>query len=293
MVERRRLAAAVGLEVLHALRSADRGVADRRLVPRRRRDRLPVPRAGAGARARAVVAVHKGLGGPIPAASVGGRVATRHRPRRRGVPRRDLPRVPLGLRARPRRRGGRVRHRVDADAASTDWSRAWPRAGVAPGANVYAELGSTWYLMLRRPVEAAHVLGKLLRAVGPERIVWGTDSIWYGSPQPLIDAFRTFTIPERMQEEFGYPPLTAETKAKILGVNARSVYGITDDDVARARADHDRNWVESLRRGSPPRSPRRLRPDRLRRGSPVQHAVGEAVLAAPGLSTSSRSSASV
>ena len=108
-------------------------------------------------------------------------------------------------------------------------------AGVAPGANVYAELGSTWYLMLRRPTEAAHVLGKLLLAVGPERIVWGTDSIWYGSPQPLIDAFRTFTIPTRMQEEFGYPPLTAETKAKILGVNARAVYGITDDDVARAR----------------------------------------------------------
>jgi predicted TIM-barrel fold metal-dependent hydrolase len=120
---------------------------------------------------------------------------------------------------------------------------------VAPGANVYAELGSTWYLMLRRPTEAAHVLGKLLLAVGPERIVWGTDSIWYGSPQPLIDAFRTFTIPTRMQEEFGYPPLTAETKARILGVNARAVYGITDDDVARARADHDRNWVESLRPG--------------------------------------------
>ncbi len=78
-------------------------------------------------------------------------------------------------------------------------------AGIAPGANVYAELGSTWFLMLRRPVEAAHVLGKLLLAVGPDRIVWGTDSIWYGSPQPLIDAFRAFEIPERMQEEFGYP----------------------------------------------------------------------------------------
>ena len=67
--------------------------------------------------------------------------------------------------------------------------------------------------MLRRPLEAAHVLGKLLVALGPERIVWGTDSIWYGSPQPLIDAFRAFTIPERMQEEFGYPALDASVKA--------------------------------------------------------------------------------
>jgi hypothetical protein len=119
-------------------------------------------------------------------------------------------------------------------------------AGVPPGANVYAELGSTWYLVLRRPVEAAHVLGKLLLAVGPDRIVWGTDSIWYGSPQPLIDAFRTFEIPGRMQAEFGYPPLTTETKRKILGVNARAVYGITDDDVARAAADATRDWVDAL-----------------------------------------------
>jgi len=100
--------------------------------------------------------------------------------------------------------------------------------------------------MLRRPVEAAHVLGKLLLAVGPDRIVWGTDSIWYGSPQPLIDAFRTFEIPERMQADFGYPALTADTKAKILGVNARAVYGITDDEVARASADGARDWVDDL-----------------------------------------------
>jgi predicted TIM-barrel fold metal-dependent hydrolase len=120
-------------------------------------------------------------------------------------------------------------------------------AGVGPGANVYAELGSTWYLMLRRPEEAAHVLGKLLRAVGPDRIVWGTDSIWYGSPQPLIDAFRTFEIPERMQRDYAYPALTTETKAKILGTNARRVYDIDDDEVTRAGADATRTWVDELR----------------------------------------------
>ena len=68
-------------------------------------------------------------------------------------------------------------------------------AAIGPGGNVYAELGSTWFLLLRRPVEAAHVLGKLLVQFGPERILWGTDSIWYGSPQPLIDAFRAFDDP--------------------------------------------------------------------------------------------------
>ena len=87
--------------------------------------------------------------------------------------------------------------------------------------------------MLRRPVEAAHVLGKLLVQFGPERILWGTDSTWYGSPQPLIDAFRAFTIPERMQAEFGYPPLTDAVKARILGTNAAALYGI---DPPRSRA---------------------------------------------------------
>ena len=106
-------------------------------------------------------------------------------------------------------------------------------AGVAPGANVYGELGSTWFLVARRPEEAAHVLGTLLRCVGEDRILWGTDSIWYGSPQSLIDAFRAFTIPERMQEQFGYPPLTDRAKDKILSTNAAALYGVDLDAVRR------------------------------------------------------------
>jgi predicted TIM-barrel fold metal-dependent hydrolase len=195
-----------------------------------------------------VVAVHKGLGGPIPSASVAAAS-----PRDIGPAAAAFPDVTFlvyhsGYERDPDGEEGAY----DPEAGLDDLAgvdrlvSSVAGAGVGPGANVYAELGSTWYLMLRRPVEAAHVLGKLLRAVGPDRIVWGTDSIWYGSPQPLIDAFRTFEIPERMQEEFGYPALTVETKAKILGANARTVYGITDDDVARAAADRTRDWVAEL-----------------------------------------------
>ena len=115
-------------------------------------------------------------------------------------------------------------------------------AGIGPDGNVYAELGSTWFLMLRRPREAAHVLGKLLRALGPERILWGTDSIWYGSPQPLIDAFRAFRIPESMQEQYGYPALTRATKERILGRNARAVYDVDDETASRAAAA-GADWV--------------------------------------------------
>ena len=99
--------------------------------------------------------------------------------------------------------------------------------------------------MLRRPAEAAHVLGKLLVALGPDRILWGTDSIWYGSPQPLIDAFRAFEIPQSFQERFGYPALTVETKEKILSHNARRVYAVPDPVLAEAAASigASRSWV--------------------------------------------------
>lgn len=123
-------------------------------------------------------------------------------------------------------------------------------SGVPAGANVHAELGTTWYLMLRRPVEAAHVLGKLLSAVGPGRILWGTDSVWYGPPQFLIDSLRAFVIPPRMQEEHGYPLLTPEVKDRILGGNAAALYGI---DVAalgeRVDAD-DMAWLEPASRAA-------------------------------------------
>lgn len=98
------------------------------------------------------------------------------------------------------------------------------RAGIGPGGNVYAELGSTWWNVMRDPTQAAHVLGKLLHALGPDRIVWGTDSLWYGSPQDQIQAFRAFEISTELQERYGYPALTPEVKRKVLGGNALRLY---------------------------------------------------------------------
>lgn len=136
-------------------------------------------------------------------------------------------------------------------------------AGIGPGGNVYAELGSTWWHLLRRPDEAAHVIGKLLAQFGEDRILWGTDSIFYGSPQGQIEAFRAFQIPGDIQERFGYPPLTRAAKAKILGWNAAALYGVdpitepvgfTRDDLELARSEHPvptRTWgprtVEEVR----------------------------------------------
>ena len=71
---------------------------------------------------------------------------------------------------------------------------------VKPGSNVYAELGSTWRHLMRDPEQAAHALGKLLVHVGENNVLWGTDSIWYGSPQDQIVAFRAFQISPAFRE---------------------------------------------------------------------------------------------
>ena len=90
------------------------------------------------------------------------------------------------------------------------------------------------------------MLGKLLLAVGDDNLVWGTDSIWYGPPQPVIDAFRAFRIPESMQSEFGYPALTPERKAKILSRNGARLYGIDLDRARRLRDDDDLAWMKAV-----------------------------------------------
>jgi len=71
---------------------------------------------------------------------------------------------------------------------------------IRPNQNVYAELGSTWWTIMRDPTQAAHVLGKLLRYVGENNVLWGTDCIFYGSPQDQIQAFRAFQISREFQE---------------------------------------------------------------------------------------------
>jgi predicted TIM-barrel fold metal-dependent hydrolase len=122
-------------------------------------------------------------------------------------------------------------------------------AGIEPGGNVCAELGSTWRSVMGDPTKAAHVLGKLLLHVGEDNVIWGTDSIWYGSPQDQIQAFRAFEITPEFQEQFGYPALTAAIKAKVLGLNAARVYGV--DPATVARCDLSATEREELRAAMP------------------------------------------
>ncbi len=120
--------------------------------------------------------------------------------------------------------------------------------GVEPNSNVYAELGGTWWYIMRDPTVCAHVLGKLLRYVGEDRVVWGTDSIWFGTPQDQIQMMRTFEISGEFQERYGYPELTPEVKAKIFGLSSANLYGV---DPITGQCELSTEDVESVRASLP------------------------------------------
>jgi predicted TIM-barrel fold metal-dependent hydrolase len=131
--------------------------------------------------------------------------------------------------------------------------------------NVYAEIGSAWAAVFGDPEKAAHMLLKLIYYVGPKRVVWGTDSLWFGSPQTVISALRTYTTDnasEKIKQMYALPwgidgdvdDPSIDTRVTnqpersirnaIFGRNAAAVYGmdpaahlnaIACDDVQKIR----------------------------------------------------------
>jgi len=58
------------------------------------------------------------------------------------------------------------------------------------------ELGSTFGpLVTPHPTACAYLFGQSIGAFGADPVLWGTDSIWYGTPQWQTDAFRRFAMP--------------------------------------------------------------------------------------------------
>jgi hypothetical protein len=121
----------------------------------------------------------------------------------------------------------------------------------ANSGNLYAELGSTWRACMSKPNQAAHLLGKLLRYFGEERICWGTDALWYGSPQDQILALRSFTISEAMQEKYGYPALSERARRRIFGLNAANAYGLNLEELRRATQHDTMAELKAAYRNSP------------------------------------------
>ena len=96
--------------------------------------------------------------------------------------------------------------------------------------NVYGELGTCFAnTCVTHPQLAAALIGTLIKGLGEDKVIWGTDSVWYGSPQWQIEAMRRLEIPEDMQKKHGFKPLGAAdgpVKTKIFAGNAAKLYKI-------------------------------------------------------------------
>jgi uncharacterized protein len=105
--------------------------------------------------------------------------------------------------------------------------------------NIYMELGSTFaQLVTTYPLICAHLLGQIIRSFGVDHVLWGTDSIWYGTPQWQIEAFRRFQIPQELIEKHQYQPLTRRVKERVFGLNSARVFGV-DVEAKRREVPND------------------------------------------------------
>jgi hypothetical protein len=117
--------------------------------------------------------------------------------------------------------------------------------------NVYADLGTCFAISaVTNPRFCAAMMGTLIKGLGADHVFWGTDSVWYGSPQWQIEALRRLEIPEDMRRKHGFAPLgpaDGAVKNAILGGNGARHYkverhtALESDGIGRMRTAYLRD----------------------------------------------------
>ena len=96
--------------------------------------------------------------------------------------------------------------------------------------NVYADVGQLFaQSVVAQPKITAAMMGIMIKGMGADRVCWGTDAVWTGSPQWQIEALRRLEIPEDMQKKYGFKPLGAAdgpVKTAVFSGNSARLYGI-------------------------------------------------------------------
>jgi predicted TIM-barrel fold metal-dependent hydrolase len=92
-------------------------------------------------------------------------------------------------------------------------------------------LFNQWFV---QPKPMLHRLGEALLHVGEDRLCYGTDAFLWPGVQLYIDLIAELEMPEELQEDYGYPAITDETRRKLLGANFASIFGI---DLAAKQAE--------------------------------------------------------
>jgi len=98
-----------------------------------------------------------------------------------------------------------------------------------------------------------HMFGQMIQTAGADHVLWGTDSIWNGSPQSQIVRLRKLKMDEQLMEKYKYPALTDAVKDQILGLNAAKLFGIDPEAKRKAiQADKLTQLQQEYRRHPSP-----------------------------------------
>jgi predicted TIM-barrel fold metal-dependent hydrolase len=118
--------------------------------------------------------------------------------------------------------------------------------------NVYGDLGQLFaWTAVAEPRLAAALMGMLVKGLGADHVLWGTDAVWTGAPQWQIEGLRRLEIPEDMQKKYGFQPLgpaDGPTKTAVFGGNTARLYNFEQhagldrpDHFAELKADYLKN----------------------------------------------------
>ena len=117
--------------------------------------------------------------------------------------------------------------------------------------NVYADIGLSFgALAITHPRLAAAMVAKLVKGLGVDHVLWGTDSIWFGSPQWQIEAFRRIELPPDLQDKLDLAPLgpaDGPVKNAIFGINAAGQYDLALDTQGRPVTDYVGDALSQLK----------------------------------------------
>jgi uncharacterized protein len=82
--------------------------------------------------------------------------------------------------------------------------------------NLYLSMSGIIGWFARAPYRGYHVIGEALEWAGPEKLVMGLD-LPFDETKRVVDWVRNLEMPEELQEKWGYPAITHEIRANILG----------------------------------------------------------------------------
>lgn len=95
--------------------------------------------------------------------------------------------------------------------------------------NIHLALSGTVSQMVTAPRLLQERMGRLLREVGPHKLLWGSEAALVGCPQPYLEMFMALEIPEDLRKGYGYPQITRADKEAILGKNFAKLMNIDLD----------------------------------------------------------------